>query len=482
MNWLMKTIIGRKKEIEKMEALLVSPRAEFLAVTGRRRVGKTFLIDALLSKYYCFSMTGIQNGSLMNQLVNFSVKLSEYDGTFQPKTMNDWQTAFLHFKQYLKTLDPAQKKVIFMDELPWIDTPKSGFLQMFAHFWNDYLAKEPQFLLVICGSATSWITQKVINDTGGLHNRITENIHLYAFTLQEAHALIQHKGLQYNHEDIAKLYMSLGGIPFYLENLRKGESVAMAIERICFAPTGILYNEYNNLFQALFNNAALHQTIVAALANQPSGMTHTELLQAIKMKQATGSYQRAVDELIISDFIMECVPFGKKKRGTILKLIDEYCIFYHYFIKSNRRYTQGLWQQLAESQAYKIWSGYAFETLCHKHIQSIKNILQIGAVYTEIYSLRVSASDDTSGFQIDLLIDRKDNCMNLCEIKFYSGSFVVSKEYCKQLVEKKQRFIDYTGTRKQIFVTFITNHGVTMNSTAQAIVDVQVRLEDFFSN
>jgi uncharacterized protein len=479
-DWFMKTIIGRRKEIEKMESLLASPRAEFLAVTGRRRVGKTFLIDAMFSKYYCFSMTGIQNGSLTNQLVNFSMKLSEYDGTLQMKTLTDWQSAFLHFKQYLKTLDNSKKYVIFLDELPWIDTPKSGFLQMLAHFWNDYLSKEPHFLLVICGSATSWITQKVVNDTGGLHNRITENIHLYAFTLQETQALIQHKGLQYNHEDIAKLYMSLGGIPFYLENLRKGESVAMAIERICFAPTGILYYEYNNLFQALFNNAALHQTIVAALASQPSGMTHLELLQAIKMKQATGSYQRAVDELIVSDFIMEYVPFGKKKRGTLLKLIDEYCIFYHYFIKSNRRYTQGLWQQLAESQAYKIWAGYAFETLCHKHIQTIKNILQIGAVYTEIYSLRVPATDSNGGFQIDLLIDRKDNCMNLCEIKFYNGSFVISKEYYKQLVEKKQRFIEYTGTRKQVFLTFITNHGVTMNPTAQAIVDVQVRLEDFY--
>ncbi|MEN9612023.1 MAG: hypothetical protein RLZZ628_2837 [Bacteroidota bacterium] len=323
----MSIIIGRKKEIERMEALLASPRAEFLAVTGRRRVGKTFLIDAVLSEHYCFSMTGIQNGSLMNQLVNFSVKLSEYDGTLQPKMLNDWQTAFLQLKQYLKTRDNAKKQVLFLDELPWMDTPKSGFLQMLAHFWNDYLSKQSHFLLVICGSATSWIAQKVINDPGGLHNRITENIHLYAFTLPEMQLFIQHKGLQYNAQDISKLYMTFGGIPFYLENLRKGESVAMAIERICFAPTGMLYHEYNHLFQALFNNAALHQTLVEALARQPSGMTHVELLQAIKMKQATGSYQRAVDELIVSDFVTEYAPFGKKKRGTLLKLMDEYCIF-----------------------------------------------------------------------------------------------------------------------------------------------------------
>jgi uncharacterized protein len=158
----MKTIIGRKKEIEKMEALLASPRAEFLAVTGRRRVGKTFLIDTLFSEHYCFSMTGIQNSSLTNQLANFSEKLAEYNGLPQ-KTFQDWRTAFSHFKQYLKTLDPVQKKVIFMDELPWMDTPKSGFIQILAHFWNDYLSKQPHFLLVICGSATSWITQKILS-------------------------------------------------------------------------------------------------------------------------------------------------------------------------------------------------------------------------------------------------------------------------------------------------------------------------------
>jgi uncharacterized protein len=470
-------MIGRQKEIEKLGHLLTSDRSEFLAVTGRRRVGKTYLIDRVLKEQYCFSMTGIQNGNLHTQLVNFAVKLSEYDGSLNPKNFDNWQMAFLHFKAYLKTLDKDKKQVIFIDELPWVATSKSGFIQMLAHFWNDYLSKETHFILVICGSATSWITKKIINDVGGLHNRVTENIHLYAFSLAETGAFLKSKGFQFTFQEVAKIYMTLGGIPFYLENLRKGESFAVAIERLCFSPTGILHNEYNNLFQALFTNAEIHQQIAAVLATQPYGMSHGEMLKAMGIEQSTGSYQRAIEELIVSDFIVENTSFGKKKRGSIYRLADEYSIFYHRFIKPNKKYTQGMWQQLAESQSYKIWLGYAFETLCHKHIDAIKQTLGITSVYTEIYSLRIAGSANTEGVQIDLLIDRKDGCINLCEIKFHSGLFTITKDYYQQLIEKRQRFIDQTGTKKQVFLTFITNHGIAQNEYAKEIVDAEIRLE-----
>lgn len=489
-------MIGRKKEIEKIERLLASGRAEFLAITGRRRVGKTFLVDTLLKTHYCFSMTGIQHGSMATQLVNFGVKLAEYDGSNAPKKPENWQTAFLQLKGYLKTLPKDRKQVIFLDELPWIETPKSGFVQLLAHFWNDYLSKEPHFVLVICGSATSWIIKKVINDPGGLHNRLTENIHLRPFTLAETHAFLTDKGLSFSLQDLTKIYMALGGIPFYLENLRKGESFAAAIERICFAPNGILHNEYNNLYQALFNNAEMHQQIVAALSTRHYGMLHAEILKEMGMSQPTGSYQRAMEELIVSDFVVENTPLGKQKRGSTYRLVDEYSIFYHRFIQPNKKYSPGIWQQLAESQSYKIWAGYAFENLCHKHIDAIKRALGIAAVYTEISSLRIPASDEApglsaealpadkksrqtgakGGFQIDLLIDRKDNAINLCEIKFHSGPFTITPAYYQQLIEKRQRFIDHTGTSKQVFLTFITNHGITPNAYAQDVVDAEVRL------
>lgn len=470
-------MIGRKKEIEKIERLLASGRSEFLAITGRRRVGKTFLVDTLLRAHYCFSMTGIQNGNMATQIINFGVKLAEYNSTNAPQKPENWQEAFLQLKGHLKTLPKNRKHVIFLDELPWIETPKSGFVQMLAHFWNDYLSKEPHFILVICGSATSWIIKKVINDPGGLHNRITENIHLHPFTLGETNAFLIEKGITFGLQDLAKVYMALGGVPFYLESLRKGESFSAAIERICFAPTGILHNEYQNLYHALFNNAEMHQQIVAALSTRHHGMLHIEILQAIGMAQATGSYQRAMEELILSGFVVENTPWGKLKRGSTYRLVDEYSIFYHRFIQAHKKYSIGIWQQLAESQAYKIWAGYAFENLIHKHIDAIKRALGIAAVYTEISSMRIPAADGVPGFQIDLLIDRKDNCINLCEIKFHSGPFAITPAYCQELLAKRQRFVDYTGTQKQVFLTFITTHGVVSNAQAQEVMDAEVRLE-----
>ncbi len=470
-------MIGRKEEIKKLKFLLKSGRSEFLAVTGRRRVGKTFLIDTMLKEYYCFSMTGIQNGNTAAQLVNFGIKLSEYNGTLTPIASKNWQEAFLQLKVYLKTFDKHKKQVIFIDELPWVDTARSGFIQMLAHFWNDYLSKESHFLLVICGSATSWISRRIINDPGGLHNRVTEIIHLNPFTLAETQAFLHSKGLRLSHQEIAKVYMTLGGIPFYLENLRKGESFASAIERICFSPNGLLRNEYNNLYQALFNHADIHQAIVSSLAKYPNGMTHKELIDKSGVK-TSGSFQRALEELIVSDFVLENVPLGRKKRGSLYRLIDEYSIFYHRFIKPNRKYTAGIWQQLSAGQSYKTWTGYAFETLCHKHIEAIKRALGISAVYTEIYSLRVPASREAEGFQIDLLIDRKDDSINLCEVKFHAGFFTITKAYYLQMIQKRERFIAYTGTKKQVFLTLITNHGIVENEYAAEIVDAEVRLKD----
>jgi hypothetical protein len=471
-------MIGRKDEIEKVMRLLESGRSEFLAVTGRRRVGKTFLVDTLLQDYYCFSMTGIQNGSLQEQLVNFSVKLSEYDGSGLPRPYRDWQSAFINLKNYLKTLDKDRKQVLFIDELPWVDTPKSGFVQMLAHFWNDYLSKEPHFLLVICGSASSWIVKKVLNDPGGLHNRVSENIHLRPFSLAETATFLQNKGIQPSGQELAKLFMTLGGIPFYLERIRRGDSFSTAIERLCFAPTGILYREYDNLFQALFKNSKLHQQIVAALASRHYGLTHAEILQIIGLERPMGSYQRAMEELVISDFVVETTPLGRQKRGITYRLVDEFSIFYHHFMRNNRKYSPGMWQQLSESQVYKTWTGYAFENLCFQHIGQIKQALGISAVYAEISSLRVPAQGAESAYQIDLLIDRRDNCINLCEIKFQAAPYAISREVYLHLLQLKQRFIEHTGTRKQVFITFLSNHALVRNEYYREIVDAEVNLED----
>jgi len=473
-------MIGRKEEIKRINQLLNSKNSQFLAVTGRRRVGKTFLIDTLLGEYFCFSMTGIQNGNTETQLLNFSVKLAEYDGSDAPGKIPNWQIAFLKLKSYLQTLDKDKKQVIFIDELPWVSTARSGFVQMLAHFWNDYLSKQKHFILVICGSATSWITKKVINDPGGLHNRVTEIIHLQPFTLNETFDFLKDKNIKLTQSEVVRVYMALGGIPFYLEKIRKGESFAVAIERICFAPNGILKNEYRNLYQALFNNSEIHQQVVSVLAAHPYGLTHQQIIKKSKI-DSTGSYHRAMEELIISDFVIEVNDYKKKKRGSLYKLIDEYSNFYHRFIKPNPKYAKGIWQQLAASQSYKIWSGYAFETLCFRHIDEIKKSLGIEAVYTEISGAFIPASESEEGAQIDLIIDRSDNTINLCEIKFHAEKFSITKDYYQKLIKIRERFIKVSKTKKQVFWTFITTNGIVENEYANELVDSEVLLKDLIS-
>lgn len=469
-------MVGREEQIRKMKDLLNSGKSEFLAVTGRRRVGKTYLIDTVYKKQICFSLIGIQNGTMNEQLLNFRIKLTEYSETQILSSPQNWQEAFFYLKTYLSSLDKKSKKVIFLDEVPWMHTPKSNFIQMLAHLWNDYLSKEKHFILVICGSATSWITNKIVKDKGGLHNRLSEIINLSPFNLYDTKRFLKSKNIRLNDREIVNIYMVMGGIPYYLEHIRSGENSTTAIERLCFMDGGLLKNEYDNLYNALFYNAKTHEAIVKSLAKSRYGLTRREILEKSKVKSG-GPYDRAMDDLLLSGFISEQNQFGKKKRGNFYQLNDEYSVFYHRFIKPNKKYTKGIWSQLSMSQSYKIWGGYAFEAICFKHVDQIKNALGIAAVYTEISTLRVDGKKGNKGFQIDLIIDRKDDTINLCEIKNYAAPFTIDKPYGLRLEERKQSFIAFTKTRKQVFNTMITNFGVKHNQYALQTVDSEVTLK-----
>ncbi len=468
-------MIGRKWQTNRMLELIKTSKSEFVAVTGRRRVGKTFLIETVYKSHTCFKLTGIQNGSMEEQLMNFAIKLSEYTKIPVLSPPNGWQEAFYQLKAYLKTLNKRSKKVIFMDELPWIYTRKSKFLQMLAHFWNDYLSAEKHFVLVICGSSTSWITKHIVNDKGGLHNRLSENIRLLPFTLLETKQFLISKNINLSNDEITKIYMAFGGVPFYLEKIKKGESATVAIQRLCFSKGGSLKLEYDNLYKALFYNPEKHEAIVELLAKAKDGLTRAQIREKIV---ATGSYNRTMLDLIDSGFVSEHYPFGGRKHGAIYRLNDEYSVFYHRFIRPNKRQTKGVWQNLSNSQSYKIWSGYAFESICHRHIDLIKSALGISGVYTEISTMRVEGNKEEKGFQIDLIIDRKDATINLCEIKYYGASFKIDKAYAHILNERRQRFIEKTKTRKQVFNTMITNHGLFQNQYSLEVIDTEVMLDD----
>lgn len=472
-------MVGRDFEISVLSKILKKNKSAFVAITGRRRIGKTFLIDTYFEKQMCFRLTGIQHAQQEEQLHNFSIKLSEFSKTPTLSNPKNWQEAFLHLKVYLKRLDKRSKKVIFIDELPWIVTERSRFLQLLAHLWNDYLSKEKHFILVVCGSASSWLTKNIVNDKGGLHNRLTDIINLKPFNLNETKLFLKSLKINLNHQEISKLYMTFGGVPYYLEQIRKGESASVAIERICFSNKGVLKNEYDNLYKALFTNAHNHEKVVSVLAKKSSGLTRKEIIAQTKIT-AGGNYNRTMEDLLLSGFISEFIPYGRKKRGVMYRLNDEFSIFYHRFMKLNKKYTKGMWLQIANSQKYKIWTGFAFENMCFRHVNQIKSALGIASVYIETASLTVQGNTKKSGFQIDLILDRNDNTINLCEIKYYNATFTIDKKYAQQLIERKQRFIEQTKTKKQVFNTFISNYGILENQYATQIVDTQIVLNDLF--
>lgn len=468
-------MIGRSEQIKMMTDTLVSKTSDFIAVTGRRRVGKTYLIDQVFEKNICLRVTGIQDASVEAQIANFTIKLAEYSNNLIPIAPKNWQEAIHLFKNFLKTLPQNKKHAIIIDELPWLATKRSGFIQLLAHLWNDYLSKEKHFVLVICGSATSWIAKKIVNDKGGFHNRLTAKIELKPFTLFETKSFLKSKGINLTDQAIAELYMAIGGIPYYLEQIKKGESVAQIIARLCFSDTGVLRNEYNNLYKALFDHPKNHEAIVEVLAKSTKGLTREEILAKSKV-DAGGPYTRAMEDLIVSGFVQEVSAYGRKKRGSTYRLMDEYSVFYHTFIKPNRDKKEEIWKTIYSSQPYAIWAGYAFETLCHRHIDQIKSTLGIAGIYTEHYSYRKQGNSAEQGYQIDLIIDRKDKAINLCECKFYNAEFTITKEYAQRLRNRKQHFINDTKTKKNVFNTLITSYGLLKNEHYLDVVDTEIEV------
>jgi uncharacterized protein len=334
-------MVGRKPQLEQIALLKKSSKSEFVAIMGRRRVGKTYLIDNAFADDICFQMSGIQKGSTKVQLQNFQRKLLVYNKKKNVlSTPKDWGEAFFQLQEYLDTLSKKKKQAIFLDELPWMATAKSIFLQHLAHFWNDYLSKQKHFILIICGSASSWLVKQVTNDKGGLHNRITSVIKLEPFSLLETSLFLATKNIKLGLQDIAKIYMAMGGIPYYLDDIRKGESAAQAIERMCFEAGGKLNIEYDNLYKALFKNAHTHERIVTAVAGSQKGMLRSEIILKSKIQDG-GPFNRAMQELIDCGFIITINQFGQKKRDEVYRLHDEYTAFYHRFIKSNKKIYKG---------------------------------------------------------------------------------------------------------------------------------------------
>lgn len=472
-------LTGRGKEIEILQKALQSKESEMVSVIGRRRIGKTFLVKNVYKDNIVFELTGTRNAPLNEQLQNFIFSLQlATENSVIGKPPSNWMEAFFILINYLKKLPSDKKHVVFLDELPWLSTHRSGFLRGLSFFWNSWAVNQ-NIVVVICGSAASWMIQKVVNDKGGLHNRITKRIHLQPFTLSETKEFLQSRNIKLNHYHLIQLYMAMGGIPHYLKEVEPGKSATQNIEDICFSDTGILKDEFRNLYGALFDHSDNHIAVVRTLAKRKAGMNRNSLIQEAKLPNG-GSITKVLEELKQSGFIDVYVPFGKKSKDKLYRLTDEYSLFYLQFIEKNSHQKDEVWKRLSQTQEYKIWCGYAFENICLKHISQIKQALSIGGVYSVSSTFYKKGTKEEPGTQIDLLLDRNDQIINIFEIKFYNKVFSVSKSYAQTLKNKLNVFEETTKTRKHLFLTLITTFGITSNEHSLGLVDQVLTMDDLF--
>ncbi len=474
------TIIGREKEREKLDKILLSNQAAFLALYGRRRIGKTFLIRQHLKDTLVFDLSGTKDGAKEQQLQNFFAEyLFRTAGHKETQRPQSWYQAFTYLAQYLLELPPTPTKhTVFLDEMPWLDTPKSDFIPALEFFWNQHISKMDNILLVACGSASSWIRKNLINARGGLYNRVTHRIKLMPFTLHETALFVQHLGVSLPQYQLLELYMVMGGIPFYLKAIEKGKSATQLIDEICFSPQGLLYEEYHQLYEALFRNADNHIALIEALAARPQGMTRTDIATDTKLNEAALS--RTLDELVECDFVGIFQPLFNKKKDAIYKLTDFYSLFYLKFIKPNKGHNDRVWEQLSKQNTYTAWSGYAFENICMMHIGQIKKALGISGVYTKHSSWKFRGDDALPGAQIDMVIDRADQIIHLCEAKFTKENFALNQDYAARLRLRKSIFKQATDTKKAVFTTLLTTYPALQNKYYLEEIDNEITMAQLF--
>jgi AAA+ ATPase superfamily predicted ATPase len=471
-----KDIVGRQAEIQQLTNYLSSDKAEFLVVFGRRRIGKTFLIKRFFNNQFTFYFSGAENASKQEQLFNFATALNE-SGNKKYPLADSWQKAFVQLKDYLQSVTTKGKKVIFIDEIPWLDNAKSGFLSAFEYFWNTYASSQKEIFLIVCGSSTSWIINKIFKNRGGLHNRVTHQIALQPFTLNETEQFLKAKKLKLSRLQIAECYMIMGGIPYYLEQLDKQYSLEQNIDNLFFKKTGSLREEFSKIYCSLFKSPEKHIQIIEILAQKRKGLLREEIVKLSKIPDG-GGLTTILEELEQCGFISMNNNFSTPKSNKLFQLTDFYSIFYIHFIKTGKITDSKFWLNTVNTPVHNTWTGFSFELLCLAHIEQIRKKLGISGVITYTFSWK-NKKEANDNVQIDFIIDRADNVINICEMKFSRKEFLITKEYDKKLQNKIWTFAEETNTKKSLHITMITTYGLKHNEYWNNIQS-EVVLDDLF--
>ncbi len=477
-------MIGRKKELQELEELYHSGRPELVAIYGRRRVGKTYLVNEALGNDLTFRHTGLSpaelkgEGMLNAELYHFHISLKEY-GLKEDKCPGSWMEAFYLLRKLLTEKDDGNRQVVFIDEFPWLDTPRSGFITGFESFWNGWGSSKHNLMVIVCGSATSWMKNKLINNYGGLYGRVTYEIFLSQFNLCETELFFRDRGVGFSRYDIAESYMITGGIPYYLGYYRKHLSLAQNIDEMFFKPHAKLKDEYEHLFNSIFVNPDRIRSIVGLLGSRNLGYTRKEISEELGISN-NGQLSEDLEALISSDFIIKYVPFGYSGKQEHYKLMDQFCLFCLRFVKKKKNLSQDFWKENVSSSEINSWRGYAFENVCFNHIEQIKAALKISGIGSRESSWTHRDKEGAEA-QIDLLISRKDNVVNMCEIKFLSNVFTVDKKHDLLLRNRQSLLRERIPKKSSVQNTLITTYGIRENEYRWSFDNI-ITLDDLFAD
>ena len=470
-------MIGREKEQAVLKELEKSDHSELAIVYGRRRVGKTFLVRETFNYEFAFSHTGVENGTLRDELFAFWDSLR--DAGCECERPKDWWSAFGELKNYLRKR-PEGKKVVFLDELPWMDSHKSGFIKALESFWNGWASARRDVFLIVCGSAAAWMVKNVLQSRGGLFNRASRQIFLQPFTLSECERFVRSKGVEMARGDVVEAYMAFGGAAYYWSLLEKSESLAQNMDRLFFSENGDLAHEFSRLYRSVFSNPAPYVAIVTALGERKAGMTREELVASSGKLANNGNLSTCLDNLERSGFVRRYVPIEGRRNNALIQLTDNFTLFYFKFMRENTRGDRSFWSHFCGTPAFAAWEGLAFERVCLAHIDRIKEALGISGVAVKVASWRCRGNPGgPRGAQIDLVISRADNVVNICEMKFARGEYEIDADEAERLRNRTEAFRRETSFRGGIHLTFVTPYGVKHNKYWN-MVQSEVTLDNLF--
>ncbi len=468
-------LIAREKECEQLRACMESNQSEFVTVCGRRRVGKTYLVECFFNRTYDFSYVGGHNLSSKVQLRNFAKALKKYAHLNKMPVFEDWFDAFDALEEYIESIVGKRKKTIFIDEMPWIDTQKSDFVSALENFWNGWANRRTDIVFIASGSATSWMADNIEGNQGGLHARITAKIYIQPFNLCETAEFLRERGFSWDNYQILQCYMLTGGVPYYLKMLNNKLSCGQNTDMLCFRETGALRNEFSELYSALFKNADKYIEIVRLLFNKEQGLTKQEINKEMKMNAET--IEKYLRNLKLCNFISEGIRFGSKV--PVYRLVDFYSIFYFKFMEGQAIHDENWWMHNMNGHSVLSWMGHTFEIICLQHYRQILKALGISGMATSVATWRYEGDEGHRGAQVDMTIERADRMIHLCEMKFYQDKFRITEEYLSRLRERRSIFIETKRVKKAVVHTFVTTFGLA-NPSYSSLVHSQVTMDDLF--